>query len=233
LTENQTTTFLASDLDPGITGYLLAIAVDNNGCPVSHNFLIGDESVKTQVANTSFSGNVGAEAISALFDFNLPGCDANSVSTTIRFFGVPELTYELVPRVLVLSNILPRGDGNRTWLIIDRLGGNLATQAASGGSLFGILYDDEEDPASFTVNMGCQLRDILSDAFPRTTPRFEAHIPSGQSGWMKIWSTLDVGLIGVAFNSNTTPNGFNGAHTLHKRTLTVDAYIMPIFPPSC
>src|SRR6185436_13679900 len=46
LTANQTSSFLASDLDPGTTGYIVAVAVDANGCPTNFNFLIGDEYVK-------------------------------------------------------------------------------------------------------------------------------------------------------------------------------------------
>ncbi|NDD65868.1 MAG: hypothetical protein EBZ36_18105, partial [Acidobacteria bacterium] len=33
LTQNQTTTFMASDIDPEVTGYIIAVAVDSNGCP--------------------------------------------------------------------------------------------------------------------------------------------------------------------------------------------------------
>ncbi len=39
LTRNQTTTFAASDLDPNVTGYIIAIAVDSQGRPVSFNYL--------------------------------------------------------------------------------------------------------------------------------------------------------------------------------------------------
>src|SRR5262245_15672406 len=47
LTANETATFLASDIDPGVTGYLLAVAVDGNtGCPFSFNSLSGDATVK-------------------------------------------------------------------------------------------------------------------------------------------------------------------------------------------
>src|SRR5204863_3910432 len=42
LTPNQTSTFLASDLDPGTTGYLVAVATDGvTGCPIDFNYLIG------------------------------------------------------------------------------------------------------------------------------------------------------------------------------------------------
>src|SRR5262249_826179 len=47
LTPNQTASFKASDLDPGTSGYLVAVAVDiDTGCPISFNCLIGDEYVK-------------------------------------------------------------------------------------------------------------------------------------------------------------------------------------------
>ncbi|MEK7413852.1 MAG: HYR domain-containing protein, partial [Planctomycetota bacterium] len=76
LTGNQTASFLASDLDPGVTGYLVAIAVDGvRGCPTNFNYLIGDEYVKF---TTGHSANLGAEAISALAG-GLPLCDGNSV----------------------------------------------------------------------------------------------------------------------------------------------------------
>jgi uncharacterized repeat protein (TIGR01451 family) len=44
LTPNQTASFLASDIDPGTTGYIVAVASDLvTGCPVNFNFLIGDD----------------------------------------------------------------------------------------------------------------------------------------------------------------------------------------------
>src|SRR5262249_16031475 len=46
LTSNQTSSFLASDVDPGVSGYIVAIAVDGvEGLPALFNFLIGDEFV--------------------------------------------------------------------------------------------------------------------------------------------------------------------------------------------
>src|SRR5262245_3534968 len=46
LTENQTATFRTSDLDPGTTGFIVAVASTVDGFPVRFNFLIGDEYVK-------------------------------------------------------------------------------------------------------------------------------------------------------------------------------------------
>ncbi|MGH9800961.1 MAG: proprotein convertase P-domain-containing protein, partial [Blastocatellia bacterium] len=63
LTANQTASFLASDLDPGTTGYLVAVVVDSRGCPIAMNCLIGDEYVKF---TNGHAANLGAEAFAGL-----------------------------------------------------------------------------------------------------------------------------------------------------------------------
>ncbi|MDQ3011655.1 MAG: Ig domain-containing protein, partial [Acidobacteriota bacterium] len=231
LTPNQTTSFLASDLDPGSTGYIVAIAVDANGCPTNFNFLIGDEYVKFA---SGHAANLGAEAITAIAG-GLPFCDTNSTTATLSFDGV---SYNVVPRVLALDNIPSRADGNDTLLILNRIGGNLATGASTLGSIFGILYDDSENALSFSITGGCQLRSSLSNTFPRTTPRFEQFIPAGRSGWLKLFSQSDIGISGAAINFNansgTTAGAFNQGHNLHKLTNTSTAnYTIPVFPPGC
>ncbi|MBK8316609.1 MAG: hypothetical protein IPL01_22390 [Acidobacteria bacterium] len=105
LTPNQTYTFLASDIDPGTTGYLVAVAVDDRGCPIDFNYLIGDEYIKL---NSGHAANLGAEAISALAG-GLPLCDLNSTTATLNFDGV---SYNGVPRVLAVDNIPAKGDSN-------------------------------------------------------------------------------------------------------------------------
>ena len=61
LTPNQTTAFLASNFDPGTTGYIVAVAVSPvTGWPVSYNYLIGDEYVKFASGHTA---NLGAQGI--------------------------------------------------------------------------------------------------------------------------------------------------------------------------
>jgi hypothetical protein len=232
LTPNQTASFLASDIDPGVTGYLIAVAVDEHGCPINFNFLIGDEYVKLQ---SGHSANLGAEAFAGI-PGGLPECDPQASTAVLNFDGV---SYNQAPRVLALSSIPSRTDGNDTLLIINRLGGNLLTGAARLDSLFGLLYDDAEQPLSFTLGGGvCQLRASLSNNFPRTTPRFETVIPSGRTGWMKLWSEREAGLLGAMINFNpnagTSAEAFNQGHNLHQLTLTNAASVtIPVFPPTC
>jgi hypothetical protein len=231
LTPNQTTTFLASDIDPGTTGYVVAIAVDRDGCPRNFNYLIGDEYVKL---TSGHAANLGAEAFSALAG-GLPLCDANTSTAVLNFDGI---SYNRVPRVLAVDNIPSGVDGNDTQLILNRFGGNLATGAETLGTIFGILYNDTENAQSFSVSGSCQLRGSLSNNFPRIAPRFENFIPAGRSGWMKLYSQNDIGILGAVINFNpnagTQANAFNQGHNLHKLTLSAtNSLTIPVFPPGC
>ena len=228
LTPNQTTTLNAADIDPGVTGYVVAVAVNkDSGCPISFNFLIGDEYVKFQ---SGHAANLGAEAFAALFN-TAPTCAANTAE--LAFDGV---SYNRAPRVLAVDSIPSQLDGNATMLIVNRVGGDLSTNAGSVGSLFGLLYDELENPYSFQFSGGCQYRNVFSAQFPRTTPRINTVIPAGRTGWMKLSATADLGILGVVINRNvsSSPTAFNQGHNLHKLTLTSTAKItIPVFPPNC
>lgn len=235
LTANQTFSFLTSEVDPGVSGYIVAVAVDGVfGLPVSHNFLIGDEYIKT---STGHSANLGAEAFSALFPTGTtaPGALTTASDAAVAFDGV---AYNQAPRVLAVSNIASRADGNDTLLVVNRVGGNLLASTSSIGTLFGIAYNDIEDAYSFNVTGGCQLRGSLSNTFPRTAPRIDQIIPAGRSGWMKFYSQSDIGILGAVINTNanagTAAGAFSGGHNLHKLSLATSAsYTIPVFPPTC
>jgi hypothetical protein len=230
LTANQTSTFLASDLDPGTTGYVIALAVNGAGCPTSFNYLIGDEYVKFA---SGHAGNLGAESVPAVGGGSTVCTGSTAV---VRFDGV---AYAPLPRTVALDNVPSRADGNDTLLILDRIGGDLLTTASALNNLFGLLYNDTEQGLSFSLRPGtCQYRSSLTDNFPRVTPRFNQFIPAGRSGWLKMYSTDDQALIGASLNFNanalSSAGAFNGAHNLHKLTLTTGAsYVVPVLPVSC
>lgn len=233
LTQNQTASFLASDIDPGVSGFIVAVASsDFTGCPSNFNYLIGDEYVKLA---SGHSANLGAEAFSALTTATV--CDFSSVTTELAFNGVQ---YNRVPQVLAASSIPSRQDGNDTIIVLNRIGGNLATGTTGVGNIFGIFYDDAENALSFNLNSGnCQYRTSLSDSVPRLTPRFTTFIPAGRSGWAKFYSlTANTGLLGAQLNYNanagTAANAFSGGHNLHKLTLAGAVTLtLPIFPGNC
>lgn len=229
LTANQTVSFVASDLDPGTTGYIVAVAVDRNGCPINFNYLIGDEYVKFA---SGHAANLGAESIPAVAG-GFTACSGAFLD--LRFDGI---NYAPVPRVLALDNIGSRADGNDTLIIINRVGGDLLTTADTLRNIFGVMYDDAENLFSFSVDpRACQYRVNAGAAFPRTTPRFDQAVPAGRTAWFRFYSTFDQGMFGAAINFNnfaSSPSAFNQGHNLHKLSFTTSAtYTIPVLPPTC
>jgi hypothetical protein len=231
LSENQTASFLASEFDPGTTGFLIAVAVDSLGCPTSFNALMGDEYVRLASGHES---NLAAEAAAALNISRL--CDGNSFTAQLNFDGV---SYDLLGRALALSNLPDRASGNNTLLILNRIGGDLLGGVLPLGPIFGLMFNDAENVFSFSFTPdNCQLVSTLSNSFPRTTPRIEQIIPAGRSGWFKLWAENDAAIFGAAINGNPepelTPAAFRHGHNLHKLTLTaVGTLTIPVFPPPC
>lgn len=229
LTPNQTTSFLLSDLDPGVSGYLIAVAVDSNGCPTQFNGLIGDEYVKLASGHRA---NLPAESVVGI---SAPVCSPGDTSATIQLDGVQ---YSMLGRTLAADNLQSPIDGNSTLLILDRIGGDLGAGTSSLGSLFGLVFNDTEIGYSFSFsNSGCQLRTELNGSFPRSVPRYTEIIPAGRTGWMKFsvigGPTAGGGLVGSLINFNADPTGFNGGRNLHKLTLSPTSLTLPIFTPSC
>jgi hypothetical protein len=225
LTPNQTTSFRASDLDPLVSGYLIAVAVDENGCPKYFNHLIGEVLVKFESGHKANLPAVGIAALSG----GLAPCYASDATAELAFDGI---SYNEIPRTIALSNIAPRAEGNDTMLVINRIGGDMAaTGGLVLGPLAGVLYDDLERSASFTMaGQACQMRTSLTGSSLRTTPRFENMVPSGRSGWFRIASAGDEGIIGAVLNSN--PNGFTQGHVLHTLSVTRTVVLtIPVAPP--
>lgn len=241
LAKRQTVSLLASDFDPGATGYLIVLAIDGaTGAPHSFNYLAGEESVK-------FSGghhaHLGAVAFSALYNGILPGYNNQSSTATIAFNGTTG--YSSLPQMLALDNISDRPSGNKTMVIINRISGDLILgHADTIGQVCGLLYDENAIAYSFSATAGsCQFISSLTNNFPRTTPKFESLISAGRTGWMKLWSPSGAGLLGamITFNpdAETKEEAFSGGHNLRHLTLApgsgdaAHSYTVPVIPPTC
>lgn len=233
LTASQTFSFLATDIDPGTTGFLIAVATDlATGCPINFNLLIGHAQVKM---TDGYAANLPAIGVAAIAG-GLPFCNPSSLTSTLAFDGV---SYSRLGRVLAASSLSSRIDGNRTLLVLNRIGGDLQNSVPPVGSIFGVLFDDAEVGRSFSFAAPtCQFRQELSNSFPRTNPPYETVISAGRAGWMKLWATADTALTGVILNRNplsqSQGSAFEHGRNLHHLTLSSGASItIPIFPPTC
>jgi hypothetical protein len=127
LTRNQTHSFLASQADPGITGYLIAVAVDGlTGCPKNFNYLEGSEFVRFR---SGHHGNINAVAFAAILD---PPAVCHETSADILF---DDVHYNTVPILIALDNFPSPADGNDGIVVVNRIGGGFSITA---GFIFGI-----------------------------------------------------------------------------------------------
>lgn len=232
LTPNQTLSLMSSDIDPGITGFLVAVAMEKRtGMPISFNYLMGDEYVKFE---SGHEANLRAEAIKAREQIN-PAIQTGPVEAEIRFDGIH---YQQMPRTLSISNIPSNDAGNQTMLIINRISGNMS-YFDKIGAMFGLIYDDQGDSYGFCVNeTTCQFISIMGPNFPKTSPRLDDIIPSGRSGWLKIWATNDISILGSVIihnpDTNSVSDVFKQGHNLHKLTYNSISFLtVPIFPAGC
>ncbi len=185
LTGHQTLSLFASDYDPGVTGYVVAVAVDENGLPRDFDFLIGSEYVKF---SSGQAANLGAEPIGIVTRPFVPTLVAGAGGSQAELV-FDDISYSKLPSSLALNNIPSAIDQNETMVIINRIGGDLGEQVSNIGTLNGLLYNQAEKGFSFTLRAdSCQLVKILNDGFPRTSPAFSKVIPTGASGWMRLFT---------------------------------------------
>ena len=223
LTQNQTLSMLASEIDPGVTGYVIGVATDDRGCPINQNDLIGGALVKFEQGHRANLPAMGIAAISG----QLATCNDTSTTATLAFDGS---SYNTLPRTLALASLPSRANVNETMLVINRLGGNLSSGATRLETLAGLLFDDQESSQSFTLSGGnCQLTGMLGNNFPRTSPRYDAVIPAGRTGWMKLSQVNDGAISGAMINLSTT--GFSQGHNLHVLSTTATVSLtIPVYP---
>jgi len=225
LTANQTTSFVMSDLDPEVSGYLMVIAVDERGCPINQNTLIGDAYM---MLPSGLSGNISAESVAALGPIS---CAPTAITTQLQLDGVQ---YSLLGQTIVASSLPSLESGQKTLVVINSVGGSLARNVSSIGTLFGLVFNDVEQGFSFSSQEGCQMVRVLSSTFPRSTPRLSSIIPAGRSGWMKVWPMQTAqAFVGMIMTADPQRGGYAGAGHLHKRTLAATSLEMPVIPPSC
>ena len=232
LPPNQTISYLMSELDPFVTGYIIAVAVNKTtGCPINFNFLTGGASIKLA---SGHSANLGAMAIAAVA-VNPTACVTGNVTTTINFDGT---NYGRLPRLLIVDNLASLRDGPSPRLIVNRIGGSLVGKVGGIGTIVGRIYNASRTAQDFSFSSSlAQSANNLTTNFPRLLTRLDSFIPAGQSGWMKFWTDANWGIFGSVMNASSnlrTPNAFGGGYNLPQGALANAVSLeIPISVPNC
>lgn len=215
LTRNQTATLLMSDFDPGVTGYLIAIAVDAG--PTRFNWLIGDEYIRETDGRLA---NIQAIGIAKISD-TAPQDDGTGAGVLLVFDGIQ---YERLPSAIGLSSFNSQvTDSTQVNLMTPTSNLALGTPPPST-RLFTIVYNDVETAFSTSISVSCYSTFLLNSL--RITGGLNTQIPAGRTGWVR-FSGSGKPIFGYAQNRGPV---FNGGHNLHvlqllpSYTITVPAF---------
>lgn len=204
LTPNQTASFLLSDLDPGIQGYLVAVA-STGFSPIQFNFLIGDEQLRES------DGRLANLAAVSVAKRSPGGVEPNGDGTAFLIFDGVE--YDRLPAVVAISNFNTQVIDS-TNLIIYSPSANLLSGNVVSTNVFTIVYDDAETPFSTSFRIQC------IGYLPLTSLRIlngglNKIVPIGRTGWVRM-SGGGRPLLGAVLNKGPV---FNGGHNLHHLSL--------------
>ncbi len=238
LTPNASIAFKASDLDPEVTGWVFAVAVDGlTGYPITANSLIGN----ALVSDGEYVGNYGAEAFWSKGDpatIN-PATSGGFGTATLNFNGgdmtAPAVGgYDLLPSQFAVE-LQSTNDSYGQKLVTVGMTGDITEGSPKGAGQVGIgqLYNGNEKPfGSFSkiLNDGCQAMAVISASVPRVPLGMAYLIPAGQVGTMKFFTGGGVGLI---MTPKTLGNKWSGIRSLHKLSTVSKTMTIPVFTPAC
>ncbi|MFN7928655.1 MAG: hypothetical protein U0Y68_12030 [Blastocatellia bacterium] len=237
LTPNASVAFKASDVDPEITGWIFAVAVDPlTGYPITANALIGN----ALVSDGDYVGNYSAEAFWAKGDPSTvtPASTGAYGSAVLNFNGCDTTTaaggYDLMPTQFV-TEIQSTNDCFGQKLVTVGLTGSVVASSPKGAGQVGVgqVYNGNEKPfGSFSriLNDGCQATAVISASVPRVPLGMSVLIPGGQVGTMKFFTGGGVGLF---MTPKTLGNKWSGIRALHKISAMSKTLEVPVFTPSC
>lgn len=218
LTQSQTAYFLASDFDPGVRGYIVAVA-SAGGLPTQHNALLGTAYIREA------DGRV-ADIPAVTVNKRVAGPVDQGVDATASMVfdgGNTPNSYDKLPGMVAISTFNSQTTDS-TIFALYYPSRNLLTGEASSVSIFGIMYNDLEQSRSLTFNINCYTQVALTSL--RVLNGINNFVPRGSTGWLKMSATSRP-LLGVVLNKGQIFNGGRNLSTIslfNTYTITVPAF---------
>jgi hypothetical protein len=227
----------ASEIFPYDTGYLVAYAMDDRGCPIQKNVLVGNAFV--QAPDGYFGPRSGAVAdvynAESFWAYRTPFCDPAAQAASLRFDGAD---YDLMPSRFAVefqktssvpgqTIVLASMDGFATTTNISPI-----TQSsigiASGCRANGTVIL----PGSFTnlFTGTCQVIKTLTQNVPNIlgATGIDAYAVAG-SGLMTF--SLTEGAVGLIITPKNSL-GWSGIRQLHHTATKSALFVVPVYAPS-
>ena len=235
LSANQTKTFLASDLNPNNTGYLMAMAVSASGIPLQFNWLIGTASYKDARGFQATYNAIGVAKRSGGYartngDFTAADLDFNNTE------------YDRLPKSVAVDNLQNQsaasgGDPqSKTDVALFSPLANLSTTASQNLKLEAVAYDLSGKPYPLVIDNACGLNVPVSSVWTNIN---EFVTPTRQA-WARFGANVNnvsVPVLGMSFTEGATaPSGMDARHSARPMQVLswLDAFKMtvPVVAPT-
>lgn len=195
LTPNQTAQFLASDIDPGIQGYLVAVAF-SGFVPRQFNYLTGNAYIRRADGKRADLPAVAVQKVSTAVNDNGNG------TVSLIFNGSD---YGRLPGTVAVSSFNSQvTDDTSVFLYSPR---NLTIGDDSTIGIFALVYNEVESVGSTNFSIRCYTEVRLRSL--RLVGTINGFIPAGSVGWMKMSNSRP--LLGASLSIGS---GFTGGRNL-------------------
>jgi hypothetical protein len=240
LTKGASISVKASEQDPEVTGYIVAVAVDMNGLPVSWNALIGNAFVSAG----STVGNYGAEAFASIQPVGALTTTAavGGPDAVLNFSGGTNIAAAGAPPVFIgydraadqfAVEIQSPNDATGQAIVHVSVAGNISTAGVTSVAQLGtgLVIRGDEKQGSFVrfISGNCQAINTITATAPRVPTGLGVFLPKGSIGTV-VYNT-SVGSVGLLLTPNT--NAWSGIRTLHKTRTVNSTLTIPVFMPVC
>ncbi len=174
LAANQTRTFLASDVDSGKTGYIVAVAVNSQGIPSQFNWLVGSASLRDAQGHEASYNAVGVAKRSSGPVASVVGTAAEMKFNNVEYDSLPQLT--------AIDNIQSQAAGGvRTDLFVYSPRSDLSGAGAQPARITATAYEQSGVAHPAVVETACGLNSAVSDIW--TQPPVNSYITPTRPGW--------------------------------------------------
>jgi hypothetical protein len=199
LMPNQTLSFLTSQFDPGVKGYLLAVATDGS-VPVQNNSLIGTALIRESDGHQVLLPAFPIAKIS-------PGQvakDSNEDSVRLRFNGIE---YERLPGSLAVASFNSE-TADASSLIVYSPASDLVSGSTDTINIYSLIFDDAQRsiPGNFSIQ-GYRAGPL--SAFFNRQRGITRHSPMPKMGWIRL-SAGSLPILGAVINRGAgVTSGYN------------------------
>jgi hypothetical protein len=204
LMPNQTLSFLTSQFDPGVDGYMIAVATDGS-VPVQNNSLIG-----TALIRENNGHQVVLPAFSVAKIAHGPVAKDNDDSVRLKFNGVD---YEQLPGSLAVTSF-NSVTADASTLIVYSPVADLISGSTETINIYSLLFDDAQKSVPSNFSVRGYRADPLSAFFNRQGG-ITRHSPMPKRGWIRL-SAGSLPILGSVINRGM---GFSSGYNLPQMTL--------------